>query len=166
MASSSVNEALLVKALNSAKSANILDQGDTENIAELINEYFTNICQDDTSSDEAEDEDDDDKQLEENDTADSHTDSGSDSDSEIESDDEPLTEVIPFSNDEANDCDSIHVDAEKVRVQNFDCKCKIKSSSVDSCSSVNRHVGCIAQFSEDDILARRLDMKEFTEGRS
>ena len=162
MASSSVNEALLVKALNSAKSANILDQGDTENIAELINEYFTNICQDDTSSDEAEDEDDDDKQLEENDIADSH----SDSDSEIESDDELLTEVIPFSNDEANDCDSIHVDAEKVRVQNFDCKCKIKSSSVDSCSSVNRHVGCIAQFSEDDILARRLDMKEFTEGRS
>ena len=69
-------------------------------------------------------------------------------------------------------------DAERVKVESFDCKCQnrhvagvscIENAETDSGSTHEElkqtKRGCIAQFTVGEILAKRMDMAELTEGK-
>jgi hypothetical protein len=150
------------KALNSKINANINDADDSESLEELIREYFsTPAAEDDHSSEEesegegescAELTEGEEEMISESD--DSQSDVGSDSES-----DQPLVEDCGINSETADI--SEHPDEEMRKVEGFDCRCKMKKVTVPESGKK----GCIAQFSDAEVLARRLDMKEFTEGK-
>ena len=58
-----------------------------------------------------------------------------------------------------------HRVADTVIVQNFQCKCKLRAQVRETSTLTHcEKPGCIAQFSTDEILARRLNVAEFNEG--
>ena len=59
----------------------------------------------------------------------------------------------------------LNSDTELLKVQNFRCKCKLRAQVRETSTLAHcEKPGCMAQFSTDEILARRLNMAEFNEG--
>jgi hypothetical protein len=115
MASRSVSADFLAKALNSARNANITDNGDSETLGELISEYFTTPGVPDDSSSDDESDRDGGIGTESDETESEHGEENR-MESDIESDeDQPLIEDFGLNGEMYND---IHnPDVEKLKFQ-------------------------------------------------
>jgi len=165
MAASSNASKILCKALNSARGANILDSEDSDQLQNLIIDYFSTPSAE--NGDEVSDEDDCEGENE-------LVNSGSDS----ESDDAPLVDTqVSLVDVDVADCAQFNSDQDYLRVVNFDCKCKIRSawdgrgtqstSTSSECAASDLSTskkGCISQFATHEVLSKRMEMAEMTEG--
>lgn len=173
MAASSNASKILCKALNSARGANILDSEDSDQLQNLIIDYFSTPSAE--NGDEVSDEDDCEGENELVNSEESTCDEGG---SDSESDDAPLvnTQVSLGDVDVAN-CAQFNSDQDYLRVVNFDCKCKIRSawdgrgtqstSTSSECAASDLSTskkGCISQFATHEVLSKRMEMAEMTEG--
>ena len=155
MAASSNASKILCKALNSARGANILDSEDSDQLQNLIIDYFSTPSAE--NGDEVSDEDDCEGENE-------LVNSGSDS----ESDDAPLVDTqVSLVDDDVADCAQFNSDQDYLRVVNFDCKCKIRSawggrvtqstSMISECAAsdlttTTSKTGFISQFATYEML--------------
>ena len=166
MASSESRANRLMKAFNSARGANILDEGNPEEIQALVHKYFTAPDADDAAenSDE-EDSEDDNNERRDGCTAFDFERDGSEHDDSDSADENLVDASAPNVNIDIQDCAVLNPDSEMLKVQNLDCKCKLKtadskteSSSTSSRSSTVRQQACVSQFPDEEILARRLNL--------
>jgi len=165
MGASSNASKILCKALNSARGANILDSEDSDQLQNLIIDYFSTPSAE--NGDEVSDEDDCESENE-------LVNSGSDS----ESDDAPLVDTqVSLVDVDVADCAQFNSDQDYLRVVDFDCKCKIRSawdgrgtqstSTSSECAASDLSTskkGCISQFATHEVLSKRMEMAEMTEG--
>ena len=148
----------------SAHDANIFNNEDRRELEELINDYFVG-----DSDKEKESVDANDVCVEtsvRNTCQPSETDE-LDTDSEEET---PLVEATaPKTDIDINDETSLTAKSEHLKVEVFDCTKSAtftpSSSDTSSTSGQATKTGCIGQFTSEEILARRLNMTQFSEGK-